>query len=182
VSSELDTIASGSADGSVIVYTLRSGQYIRSIEHPARHAVDLVSLNARGCIVLYSLRDQSLHACSINHHRNQPPLASALAGERLNAIVFNGAGDVLLTAGDGGLVTVRSPLDLSVIQRLGPGPALPGAAEARLSPLRSLGLAHDEQFVLAGTQQGTLLVWGLQPKVVARNIVTQLDKTLGLGF
>ena len=50
------------------------------------------------------------------------------------------------------------------------------------APLRSLALAADEQFVIAGTQRGSLLVWGLTSRAIARNIMEQLDRTLGLSF
>lgn len=50
------------------------------------------------------------------------------------------------------------------------------------SPIRSLALSADEQFLLAGTQRGTLLIWGLSTKVIARNFLESLDRTLGLSF
>ena len=177
VSSELDTAFSGSRDGSAIVYTLRSGQYVRSILQPAGYGVDLVALSGHGTVLLYSNADTSLHAFTINHRHAQQPLASIHAEERLNALTFNASGTMLLTAGAKGIVMLRRPDDLSLIHLLSAsstgGPA---------APLCSLTLTADEQFVLAGTQRGNLLIWGLTTKVIARNFLETLDRTLGLSF
>lgn len=39
-------------------------------------SVDLVALSHNGWIALASLEDRTLHSCTINHRRGQPPLAS----------------------------------------------------------------------------------------------------------
>ena len=159
------------------------------MSQPGRHAIDLVALSgAGGLLLLYSHADTSLHTVSINQRAHTPPLASADAGERLSALAFSTDGSALLTAGDAGCVCLRRPSDLTRLQLLrptsasasvsaaaaaaaaaaasraagsGPGlgvaPGLPSMASA----LRCLALTPDEQFVLAGTQRGTLLVWGL---------------------
>eukprot|EP00966_Prymnesium_polylepis_P274160 6333561-Prymnesium_polylepis.2 len=134
-------------------------------------------MSGHGAVLLYSLADTSLHAFTINQRHAQPPLASVLADERLNALAFNASATLLLTAGDKGIVILRRPNDLSIIHQLSAfsegGPA---------APIRSLVLTADEQFVLAGTQRGNLLIWGLTTKVIARNFLETLDRTLGLSF
>ena len=171
-----DTIVSGSRDGSAIVYTLRAGQYIRSLLQPSGHGVELVALSGSGQVLLYSPTDHSLHSFTINHRHAQPPLAMVCTEERLSALTFNASGKLVLTAGEQGCVVLRQPHDLSLVHRLVVG------SGASPSPLRSLALTPDEQFVLAGTHKGTLLIWGLATKVIARNILETLDRTLGLAF
>ena len=58
----------------------------------------------------------------------------------------------------------------------------PRGAPRECPSLRSLALTADEQFVLAGTEHGTLLVWGSPTQAIAINIMAQLDRTLGLSF
>ena len=180
VSSDLNTVLSGSRDGSAIIYTLRSGQYMRSVQQPDGHSVDLVALSASGGLVLYSLADNSLHSYTINHMHGQPPLASARAGERLSALCFSAAGDILFSAGDGGAVILRRAHDLNVLHELR---ALTDESPGGPGPLRCLKLSGAEDFVLAGTQRGTLLVWSSRhvSGTVDQNPLSTLDQQL-VGF
>ena len=107
-------------------------------------------------MVLYSLADQMLHATTINHRHGKRMLATAAAAERLSVLCFSASGETLLTAGDMGTVCLRSAFDLSVVHELSAATqAGPGGA----GPLRCLALSRAEDFLLAGTQQGKLLVW-----------------------
>ena len=63
---------------------------------------------------------------------------------------------MLLTAGDGGVVRLRRPHDLALLQELR---ALSDESPGGPGPLRCLALSASEELVLAGTQRGTLLVW-----------------------
>ena len=175
-SAEVNTVLSGSRDGSAIVYSLRSGQYIRTVPHPTGAPVDLVALGSNGRLALCSLSDRQLHGCTINHRPGQPPLASCDLHEKLAALCFSSTGDVLLTAGDSGVVRLRRPHDLIVLHELvaasDESPGGPG-------PLRCLTLSATEDFVLAGTQRGTLLVWS-SPMKMASDVLSQLNSTLTL--
>jgi WD40 repeat protein len=155
-SSDVDTVLSGSRDGSAILYTLRSGQYARTVQQPEAESVDLVALSSDGWVVLYSRAGDSLHSCTINPRHAHSPRASASAGERLSAVCFSSTGDLLLSAGERGAVVLRRPHDLAVVHELrAQSDERPGGP----GPLRSLTLSAMEDFVLAGTQRGTLLVW-----------------------
>ena len=164
VSSEVNTVLSGSRDGSVIVYSLRSGQYLLTIQHPASSAVDLVALASNGWIAICSHEDRQLHSYTINHKPGRPPLASVDVHERLAAISFSSASDVLFTAGDDGVVRLRRTHDLGLLHELRvaseESPGGPG-------PLRCLTLSTAEDFVLAGTQRGTICVWSARPSAAA---------------
>lgn len=188
-SSELNTIVSGSRDGTAIVYTLRSGQYMRSLRQPAGLGVDAVALSSAGAVVLYARADNSLHVFTINHRHGQPPLASTSTGERLSTLRFSATGDVLFTAGDGGSVLVRSAADLSVLNELR---ARSAASPAGPGPLCCLVMGPTGEHVLAGTERGTILVWGVTASVGARGggggdappahpLLSSLDRQL-LGF
>ena len=87
-------VLSGSRDGSAIVYSLRSGHYVRTLPHPTRAAIDLLALSHVGDVVLYSLSDRILHSTGINQRHHEPLRASTDAGERLNALAFNRTGEV----------------------------------------------------------------------------------------
>ena len=167
---DINTILSGSRDGSAIVYTLRSGQYMRTVQHPSSACVDLVALSSSGAMVLYSLGDGSLHSYTMNHRLNLPPLASVAVGERLNTIVFSSSSDVLLSAGEAGRIVLRRPHDLAVLHELR---ALTEESPGGPGPLRCLTLSAMEDFVLAGTQRGTLLVWS-SPMKIASDLMSQL--------
>ena len=158
-SSEMSLIVSGSRDGSAIVYTLRSGQYVRTVAHPAGLGLDLVAMSSGAALALYCAADASLHACTVNQRHGAPPAASAAVGERLSALCYSSSGEVLLSAGERGRVTLRRPSDLSVLYELHAGSEQsPGGA----GPLRCLSVSADEDYVLAGTQGGCMLVWALR--------------------
>jgi WD40 repeat protein len=162
-SSDVNIVLSGSSDGTAIVYTLRSGNYMRSLPHPASAPVDLLALSAVGTLVLYSRTDHILHALTINHRGQQPPLASTGAGERLHAIAFDSTNDVLISAGERGVVVLRRAHDLSVLHELR---ALSEESPTGPGPLRCLALSAGDEYVLAGSQRGTLFVWAV-PSVPA---------------
>ena len=104
-----------------------------------------------------------LHAATINHTPGQPPRASTLTGERLAQLGFSSTGEVLLSCGDGGVVRVRRPHDLALLHELR---AMSDESPGGPGPLRCLALSPAEDYVLAGTQRGTLLVWSTSPKAV----------------
>lgn len=165
---------SGSSDGTAIVYTLRSGNYVRSLPHPSHSSVDLLALSTVGALVLYSNVDQVLHVLTINHRGAQAPLASMSAGERLSALAFDSTNDVLLSVGERGTVMLRRVHDLSVLHELrAPSEESPGGP----GPLRCLALSPGDEYVFAGTQRGSLLVWSV-PSVPAVERDTSVDDAL----
>ena len=71
---------------------------------------------------------------------------------------------------------LRRAVDLRMLHRLTAGGGAPPA------PLHCLALTADEQFVLAGSRTGHLLIWGVPAQAIARNLLDSLDRTLGLSF
>jgi WD40 repeat protein len=172
---EGNTVLSSSRDGTSIVFSLRSGAYVRTLRHAAGTPVDLVGLSPCGHVAQYSLSDGVLHALTINHRHAQPPLASVRLGERLHALLYTRGAEALLHCGEGGTVTLRRPHDLSPLAtlhaRTDDSPGGPG-------PLRCLALSANEECLYAGSHRGTLLVWSL-PCRMERNVVDALDYLAG---
>jgi hypothetical protein len=150
-------------------------RYVRTVPHPASHPVDLVALSSVGLVALYSHTDQTLHATTINLRHDAPPLASATAGERLSALLYARSASVLLTAGDAGVVVLRSATDLTVLHRLD---ATYPTAPSGPGPLRSLAMPAGEEVLMAGSHQGNLLVWSL-PQRVERDALNTFEYLTG---
>uniref|UniRef100_A0A162A6C6 BEACH domain-containing protein n=1 Tax=Daucus carota subsp. sativus TaxID=79200 RepID=A0A162A6C6_DAUCS len=147
VSSELDAVISGSKDGTCIVHTLRDGRYVRSLRHPSGIPVSKLVASHHGRIVFYADEDLSLHLYSINGKQ----LATAECNGRLHCIKLSSCGEFMLSAGDQGQIVVRSMKSLEVIQRYN------GVGKV----ITALTVTPEECF-LAGTNDGTLLVYSMQ--------------------
>jgi WD40 repeat protein len=118
VSAELDLVVSGSDDGTVMLHSLRSGRYIRSIvnancsrtdrdREPAgcdavRMKVTWVGLT-ESSVVTYSAEENCLCTFSSNGRW----LASAEISEVLHALLLSQDGNVLLTGGTDCRVRLR---------------------------------------------------------------------------
>jgi len=169
VSSELDVVVSGSRDGTVMLHTLRSGRYTRTITPPEQGSIRWVGVAATGCVVSYSLHDLALHVWSING----TPLGSCDTGERLYALRFSRDGAFLLAGGD------RKQLTVYDLQAPGGRPT----PVHRLSPtdatIRSIALTKEEQHVLLGTATGKLYVYGLNADYLRTRFLKRLSH-LGL--
>ena len=159
-SAELDLVASGGADGAVLLHTLRAGRHLRTIVPPRSNGsnaprrgtpswVCLVEANASTARVLVYCSDQlSLSSHGVNAASNAPPLATANAAERLHALVVTRDGRFLVSGGEKGAAVVRCVHDLSVWARYdGPGPAI---TSLRVTP---------EECLVAGMADGRLAVW-----------------------
>eukprot|EP00898_Chlorokybus_atmophyticus_P002244 jgi/Chlat1/301/Chrsp1S08783 len=148
VCSEMDLVVSGSADGTCILHTIRDSRYLRSITHPDRGAIMLVAASMHGCIVMYSLVDLALHAYTVNGTH----LASEDAAERLTVLSISADGNYLLTGGERGCITARLLPSLKVARKY----------EGTGVTICSLSVTPEDCF-LAGLQDGSLLVFSLDP-------------------
>nr|XP_011458851.1 PREDICTED: BEACH domain-containing protein lvsC isoform X3 [Fragaria vesca subsp. vesca] len=147
ISAELDIVISGSKDGTCVFHTLQNGRYVRSLRHPAGCALSKLAASRHGRIVFYADDDLSLHLYSINGKH----LASSESNGRLNCIELSGCGEFLVCAGDHGQIVVRSMNSLEVIKKYN------GAGKI----ITSLTVTPEECF-LAGTKDGTLLVYSIE--------------------
>lgn len=127
VNIELDVVASGSNDGTVILHTLREGSYLRTIlvgtsprnlsdgsihfdSHSMgtsstrfRSRIHWVCITNEGYLVIYLDEERLLYSYTINGRL----LASKDVQERLYAFIPSEDGQVLVTGGDNCLVVFR---------------------------------------------------------------------------
>lgn len=147
VSRDLDVVASGSKDASVILHTLRNGRYLRSLVHPSKGSVDRLVLSRNGMVVLYSHDDLMLHVVSLNGVW----LAHAEANGRLSCIAASASGDFIVTGGERGSIVVRWVHDLQIVRRY----------EGTGVPITSLHVTPEDCF-LVGLQDGSLLIYSVE--------------------
>ncbi|XP_065880379.1 BEACH domain-containing protein B isoform X2 [Euphorbia lathyris] len=153
VSVELDIVISGSKDGTSVFHTLREGRYIRSICHPSGSALSKLLASRHGRIVFYSDDDLSMHLYSINGKH----LATSESNGRLNCIDLSRCGEFLVCAADQGQIVVRSMNTLDVVKKYN------GIGKV----ITSLKVTPEECF-LAGTKDGSLLVYSIENQQLRR--------------
>ena len=149
----LDAVASGSADGSIILHTLSDGAYERTVWHPQRHAVDLLAVSELfGHLIFYSNADCRLHTCTING----VPLHTADTGNPLHVMVLTTDSRFLVTGGayrtsDDQPLVVWGAHDLRVVRRY------IGAH----CGVRSIALHPENQVMVTGLEDGSLMFFGV---------------------
>jgi hypothetical protein len=142
VNSELDLVVSGSQDRTCNIYSLRSGEHIRSIYLQENGFVDGIVISSQGFLVVHSRAQLSLHLYTINGKL----VRSADAFENLNHMVATKDGEFLISGGKKGWLFIRSLFDLKVITKLQLDAAV-----------WSLSLTGDERYILAGLDNGNLV-------------------------
>ncbi|XP_039804100.1 BEACH domain-containing protein B-like isoform X5 [Panicum virgatum] len=153
VSTELDIVISGSKDGTCIFHTLREGRYVRSIQHPSGVGLSKLVASQHGRVVLYSENDLSLHMYSINGRH----IASSATSGRLNCMELSCCGEFIACAGEKGQVVLRSMHSLDIVWMYD------GAGKT----ITSLAVTPEE-CILAGTKDGSLLVFSIENPLVRR--------------
>ncbi|XP_075403354.1 neurobeachin-like protein 2 isoform X1 [Tenrec ecaudatus] len=162
ISTELDMAVSGSEDGTVIIHTVRRGQFVAALRPPGAAVPGPVShlvLGSEGQIVVESSAQErpgaqvtySLHLYSVNGRlRATQPLA-----EQPTALAV--AEDFVL------LGTAQCALHILHLNRLLPAaPPLPMKV-----PIRSVAVTKEHSHVLVGLEDGKLIVVGAgQPSEV----------------
>jgi hypothetical protein len=118
INAELDTIISGSDDGTLLVYSLREGTYIRCIDlknlsssspislinkAETSRSVGWVGLSKEFIITAWIVETQELCSFSINGHH----LASSFVDDYLFSYCYSDDGTVLVTGGKRGLLVMR---------------------------------------------------------------------------
>ncbi|KAL1821830.1 hypothetical protein ACET3Z_016699 [Daucus carota] len=161
-STELDIVISGSKDGTCIFHTLREGRYVRSLRHPSGSPLSKLVASCHGRIVLYADEDLSLHLYSINGKH----LATSESNGRLNCVELSSCGEFLVCAGDQGQIVVRSMNSLEVVRRYN------GVGKV----ITSLTVTQEECF-LAGTKDGSLLVYSIENPQLRRAAVPRNPKS-----
>eukprot|EP00887_Chlorella_sp_A99_P003486 scaffold7.g3486.t1 len=150
VSSELDLVASGAADGALLLHSLSSGALLRRLALPLGALPSLLALAPGPALLLvHSTTDLQLHLFSLTCRH----LVSADTHERLAALVPSPDGRLVLAGGTSGAVTLRRLHSLAVVLRW----------EGGRGPITSLALT-PEGCLLAGTAEGSLVLFAPDPR------------------
>ncbi|XP_023750494.1 BEACH domain-containing protein B isoform X2 [Lactuca sativa] len=157
-STELDIVISGSKDGTCVFHTLRKGRYLRSLQHPSGCQVSKLVASRHGRILLYAEDDLSLHLYSINGKH----LNSCESNGRLNCIELSGCGEFVVCGGDQGQIVVRLMRSLEIVGRYS------GAGK-----IITCLTVTQEECVLAGTKDGSLLLYSIQNPQLRRTTVSR---------
>ncbi|EEH54935.1 uncharacterized protein MICPUCDRAFT_902, partial [Micromonas pusilla CCMP1545] len=141
-SAELDLVASGGADGAVLLHTLREGRHLRTVRAPRKKLQGDAGPGAAD-------DHAGTPGChGINAPCSAAPLATASASERLHAFAVTSDARFLLTGGEKGIVVVRMVHDLSIWAKYdGPGP---GMTALCVTP---------EECIVGGMADGRIAVW-----------------------
>jgi hypothetical protein len=176
VSAELDLVASGGADGAVLLHALRAGRFLRALRRgrPASRAKsvkDPEDASARpwtgafelgapswvallegrvgaARVLVYGGDALALSCFGLNADADAPPLAFVSLAERVNALCVTPDERFIALAQERGSIAVRATHDLSPWAKLeGPGPAV-----------TAVRVAADDVFV-GGLRDGRIAVW-----------------------
>ncbi|KAM5156980.1 neurobeachin-like protein 2 isoform 1-T1 [Mantella aurantiaca] len=156
ISTELDMAVSGSKDGTVIVYTIRRGQFMRCIKPPCESSLPLtishLAVGLEGQIVFQStiegrssLKDKfALHLYSVNGKN----LSSVPLDEEVSALCVTQEFVVLGTA--------QCSLQIRDLRRLSPAVTpLPMKV-----PVHCVSVTKENSHILVGLEDGKLIVVG----------------------
>ncbi|KAM6152194.1 neurobeachin-like protein 1 isoform 1-T1 [Erethizon dorsatum] len=156
ISTELDMAVSGSRDGTAIVYTIKKGQYMRTLRPSCENSLPLtipnLAISWEGHIVIYSsteekttLKDKNaLHLFSVNGKY----LESQVLKEQISDMCI--IGEHIVTGSSQGLLSIRDlhSLNLSITP-----------LDMRL-PIHCVCVTKEYSHILVGLEDGKLIVVG----------------------
>ncbi|KAB5586981.1 hypothetical protein PHYPO_G00007710 [Pangasianodon hypophthalmus] len=156
ISTELDMAVSGSKDGTVIVHSVRRGQYLRTLRPPCESCVSVrvnqLQVGMEGHMVAHTI----LEGCSAGKEKcalhvysvNGTLLASMVLEEPVSALYL--VSDYLI------LGTLQGNLHIKDLFSLGQA-AKPLALKL---PIRSVSVTKESSHILVGLEDGKLIVVG----------------------
>ena len=168
VSAQYDLVASGGRDGSIILHTLRTGRYTRTVPPPASArpaAVRFLHVTIHGVLVAYFLHTSTLCTFTINGR----PLQSVALSDRLFALLVSPNGAHVMAGGEAGVVSVFRVSDLVCVQQL------TGSTD-NMATIRCLSLTPNEQHLLAGTAKGEMLIYALDQHTLTAKLMKRLQQ------
>jgi WD40 repeat protein len=202
LSTALDLVVSGAANGHVLLHRLQAGDHVRhlvggeagGVDAARFGAVSLLAVSAPlGCVVVHCRQTLSLRVFSVNGDL----LSEAATTQALYAMAVTQAGDLLVVGGDRGLLEFYSIHDLVLLrskpfQSLAPvGAAKKAAAskgvasskgseaddeEGANSPITCLTFGKDFQYLFIGTANGEVWIC-TDPKIRLEMLDIAINKT-----
>ncbi|XP_069053304.1 neurobeachin-like protein 1 isoform X2 [Lepisosteus oculatus] len=157
ISTELDMAISGSTDGTVVIHTIRRGQYMRSLRPPCESSLPVTILNLaiswEGHLVVYTsiegkstLKDKNaLHLYSVNGKH----LCSETLKEQVTDMCVSGEYIVLGSAQ--GYLSIRDLYSLCLCT----------APMAMRVPVHCISVSKENSHALVGLEDGKLIIVGV---------------------
>uniref|UniRef100_A0AAR2JTD0 Neurobeachin-like protein 2 n=1 Tax=Pygocentrus nattereri TaxID=42514 RepID=A0AAR2JTD0_PYGNA len=157
ISTELDMAVSGARDGTVIIHSVRRGQYMRSLRPPCESSLPVsithLAVSWEGHVVVHTcvegkatLKDKNaLHLYSVNgKHLCSDPLK-----EQVTDLCVSG--EYIVMGSEQGFLSIRDLYSL----------ALCVSPMAMRVPIRCVSVTKEQSHVLVGLQDGKLIVVGV---------------------
>uniref|UniRef100_A0AAR2KU15 Neurobeachin-like protein 2 n=1 Tax=Pygocentrus nattereri TaxID=42514 RepID=A0AAR2KU15_PYGNA len=151
ISTELDMAVSGSKDGTVIVHSVRRGQYLRTLRPPCENCVSArvaqLQVGMEGHMVAHTVmegRTYALHVYSVNGTL----LASVVLEESVSALYL--VSKYLILGTLQGNLHIRDLFSLNPVVK-------PLALKV---PIRSVSVTKESSHILVGLEDGKLIVVG----------------------
>uniref|UniRef100_A0A8C1S990 Neurobeachin-like 1 n=1 Tax=Cyprinus carpio TaxID=7962 RepID=A0A8C1S990_CYPCA len=155
ISTELDMAVSGSRDGTVIIHTVRRGQYMRSLRPPCESSLPVsimhLAVSWEGHLVVHTCVEgkatlkNALHLYSVNGKH----LCSAPLKEQVTDMCVSG--EHVIIGSEQGFLSVRDLYSL----------ALCVSPTAMRVPIRCVSVTKEQSHVLVGLDDGKLIVVGV---------------------
>ncbi|XP_050551922.1 neurobeachin isoform X7 [Spodoptera frugiperda] len=144
VSAELGLVISSSVNGPVLIHTT-FGEVLRALSAPdGVCSPQQLALSREGVVVVAYARGH-LAAFTLNGRR----LRHETHNDNFQCLVLSRCGEYLVCGGDAGVVEVWRAFTLAPLYAFPPAGA----------PVCSLALSHDQKFLLAGLENGSLVVF-----------------------
>ncbi|KAJ4920566.1 hypothetical protein JOQ06_022127 [Pogonophryne albipinna] len=173
ISTELDMAVSGSRDGTVIIHTVRRGQYMRCLRPPCESSLPLsilhLAVSWEGHLLVHTciegkatLKDKNaLHLYSVNgKHLCSEPLKEQLTDMCVS-------GEYVVIGSEQGYLTIRDLYSLSLCSE----------PMAMRVPVRCVSVTKEQSHVLVGLEDGKLIIVGVgkpaEVKHSLRNYIAQ---------
>ncbi|CAL8289347.1 unnamed protein product [Lota lota] len=157
ISTELDMAVSGSRDGTVIIHTVRRGQYMRCLRPPCDSSLPLsilhLAVSWEGHLLVHtclegkaSLKDKNaLHLYSVNgKHLASEPLQDQVTDMSVSQ-------EYVVVGSEQGYLSIRDLYSLSLC----------AAPLAMRVPVRCVSVTKEQSHVLVGLDDGKLIVVGV---------------------
>uniref|UniRef100_A0A673H2C4 Neurobeachin-like protein 2 n=1 Tax=Sinocyclocheilus rhinocerous TaxID=307959 RepID=A0A673H2C4_9TELE len=155
ISTELDMAVSGSRDGTVIIHTVRRGQYMRSLRPPCESSLPVsimhLAVSWEGHLVVHTCVEgkatlkNALHLYSVNGKH----LCSAPLKEQVTDMCASG--EHVIIGSEQGFLSVRDLYSL----------ALCVSPTAMRVPIRCVSVTKEQSHALVGLDDGKLIVVGV---------------------